>query len=66
MTLVTLYGQTRILFTMGRDGLLPATFAKVNPRIMAGAKHRDRCVAVAALAAVVPLDRLAKIVSSAR
>jgi basic amino acid/polyamine antiporter, APA family len=27
VTLVTLYGQTRILFTMGRDGLLPATFA---------------------------------------
>ena len=34
VTLVTLYGQTRILFTMGRDGLLPATFAKVNPRTM--------------------------------
>ncbi len=34
VTLVTLYGQTRILFTMGRDGLLPTTFAKVNPRTM--------------------------------
>ena len=34
VTLVTFYGETRILFTMGRDGLLPATFAKVNPRTM--------------------------------
>lgn len=32
VTLVTMYCQTRILFAMGRDGLLPATFAKVNPR----------------------------------
>ena len=43
VTLVTLYGQTRILFTMGRDGLLPTTFAKVNPRTHdAGAQHHDR------------------------
>ncbi len=34
VTLVTLYGQTRILFTMGRDGLLPTAFAKVHPRTM--------------------------------
>ena len=32
VTLVTLYGQTRILFAMGRDGLLPAMFAKVDPQ----------------------------------
>jgi amino acid transporter len=64
VTLVTLYGQTRILFTMGRDGLLPATFAKVNPRTMTPV-HNTMIVAfvVAALAAVVPLDRLAEIVS---
>ena len=29
-----MYGQTRILFAMGRDGLLPSMFAKVNPRSM--------------------------------
>ena len=64
VTLVTLYGQTRILFTMGRDGLLPATFAKVNPRTMTPV-HNTMIVAfaVAVLAAVVPLDRLAEIVS---
>ena len=32
ITLVTLYGQTRILFAMGRDGMLPPVFAKVSPR----------------------------------
>jgi len=31
VTLVTLYGQTRILFAMGRDGMLPEKFASVNP-----------------------------------
>ncbi|MBV9108433.1 MAG: amino acid permease [Gemmatimonadetes bacterium] len=30
--LVTLLGQTRIFFTMSRDGLLPAAFGKVHPR----------------------------------
>ena len=34
VTLVTMYGQTRILFAMGRDGLLPSMFAKVNPKSM--------------------------------
>ena len=32
VVLVTLYGQTRILFAMGRDGLLPSVFTRVNPR----------------------------------
>lgn len=31
ITLVTLYAQTRILFAISRDGLLPAAFHKVNP-----------------------------------
>jgi APA family basic amino acid/polyamine antiporter len=30
--LVLLYGQTRIFYTMARDGLLPSVFAKVNPK----------------------------------
>jgi basic amino acid/polyamine antiporter, APA family len=64
VTLVTLYGQTRILFSMGRDGLLPATFAKVNPRTKTPV-HNTIIVAfaVAVLAALVPLYRLAEIVS---
>src|ERR671916_1021947 len=32
VTLVTIYGQTRILFAMGRDGMLPRMFARVSPR----------------------------------
>jgi len=64
VTLVTLYGQTRILFTMGRDGLLPAAFAKVNPRTMAPVRNTVIvAVVVAVLAALVPLDRLAETVS---
>jgi APA family basic amino acid/polyamine antiporter len=31
VTLVVLYGQTRILFAMARDGLLPELFYRVNP-----------------------------------
>ena len=34
VTLVTIYGQTRILFAIGRDGMLPPLFAKVNPRTL--------------------------------
>ena len=34
VTLVTLYGQTRILFAMGRDRMLPSRFAEVNPRTL--------------------------------
>jgi basic amino acid/polyamine antiporter, APA family len=52
------------LFTMGRDGLLPATFAKVNPRTMTPVGNTVIVAfVVAALAALVPLDRLAETVS---
>ncbi|MBX3483123.1 amino acid permease [Phenylobacterium sp.] len=30
--LVLLYGQTRVFYTISRDGLMPAVFAKVHPR----------------------------------
>lgn len=33
VVLTTLYGQTRILMTMGRDGLVPKAFAKVSRRL---------------------------------
>lgn len=32
VTLITLYGQTRILFAVSRDGLLPAAFSRVSAR----------------------------------
>ncbi|HQR27362.1 MAG TPA: amino acid permease [Nocardioides sp.] len=34
VTLVTLYGQTRILFAIGRDGMIPRKFLEVNPKTM--------------------------------
>lgn len=34
VTLVTLYGQTRILFAIGRDGMISKRFLKVNPETM--------------------------------
>ena len=35
VTLVTIYGQTRILFAISRDGLIPTSFQKVHPRTLA-------------------------------
>jgi basic amino acid/polyamine antiporter, APA family len=59
-----LYGQTRILFAMGRDGLLPSRFAAVNPRTMTPVTNTVIvAIAAATLAALVPLDKLADMVS---
>lgn len=64
VTLVTLYGQTRILFAMGRDGLLPSMFAKVDPRSMTPVNNTIVvAIVVAILAGFVPLDYLADLVS---
>ena len=64
VTLVVMYGQTRILFAMGRDGLLPARFAKVNPKTMTPVGNTVIvAVIVSILAGVVPLDKLADMVS---
>jgi APA family basic amino acid/polyamine antiporter len=35
VTLVTIYGQTRILYAISRDGLIPKAFQKVHPRTLA-------------------------------
>ncbi|BBU22863.1 APC family permease [Mycobacterium xenopi] len=64
VTLVTMYGQTRILYAVGRDGLLPTTFAKVNPRMMTPVSNTVIVAGVLAiLAGLVPLENLAEIVS---
>ena len=34
VTLVTIYGQTRILFAVSRDGLIPKSFQKIHPRTL--------------------------------
>jgi amino acid transporter len=64
VTLVTMYGQTRILFAMGRDGLLPSMFAKVNPRSMTPVNNTIIvAIVVSVLAGFIPLDKLADMVS---
>lgn len=64
VTLVVMYGQTRILYAMSRDGLLPKIFQQTDPRtrtpiwntvIVAGF--------IAFLAAFVPLDVLVNLTS---
>ena len=64
VTLVTMYGQTRILTAMSRDGLLPAVFHALDPKTQAP-KYNTYIVAafIAILAAVVPLDVLVNLTS---
>ncbi|MFD7339314.1 amino acid permease [Streptomyces violascens] len=60
VVLTVLYGQTRILFAMSRDGLVPKVFAKVSPR---SGTPVANTIAVSlfcgVLAAAVPLGNLA-------
>ncbi|WP_347267000.1 amino acid permease [Paracoccus sp. (in: a-proteobacteria)] len=59
VTLVVLYGQTRVLFAMARDGMLPGIFCRVNPRSMTPtANTLIVSCAVAAIAAFMPSDVL--------
>jgi basic amino acid/polyamine antiporter, APA family len=55
VTLVVLYGQTRILFAMSRDGLLPELFHRVNPRTLSPVANTIVvAIFVGAIAAFVP------------
>ena len=64
VTLVTMYAMTRILFAMGRDGLLPSRFAAVNERTMTPVNNTVIVAIVATiLAGFIPLDKLADMVS---
>ena len=40
--LVMLLGQSRIFFTMARDGLLPAVFGKMHPKFQHAVHLDDR------------------------
>jgi APA family basic amino acid/polyamine antiporter len=62
--LVLLYGQSRIFFAMSRDGLLPPLFSRLHPRFRT--PHLSTMIVgvlVALVAAVFPLDELARFVS---
>lgn len=60
VVLTVLYGQTRILFAMSRDGLVPKVFSTVHPRT--GVPRANTVIVslfCGALASAVPLGRLA-------
>ena len=62
--LVTLLGQVRIFYAMGRDGLLPAAFARIHPRF--NTPHVGSIVTgvgAALFAGLFPLDLLGDLVS---
>jgi APA family basic amino acid/polyamine antiporter len=62
--LVTLLGQTRIFFTMSRDGLLPAAFGRVHPRWRTPHVSTALTGSVVALAAgLLPISILGQLVS---
>ena len=64
VVLVTLYGQTRILFAMGRDGLLPKVFTRVSPRTQTPVANTLIVAAVIAIpASFVSLGQLAEATS---
>ena len=64
VTLVIIYGQTRILFAMSRDGLLPRIFQTVNPKTKVPTYNTMIVSSVIALmAAFVPLDVLTNLTS---
>ncbi|WP_028927614.1 amino acid permease [Pseudonocardia acaciae] len=64
VTLTALYSQTRILFAMSRDGLLPAVFHRVNPRTVTPVRNTVIvATGVAVLAGLLPIEFLAEMTS---
>ena len=58
------YGQSRIFFTMARDGLLPASLAKLSSRGSPVRITLFTAVIVAVLAGFIPLDELAALANA--
>jgi APA family basic amino acid/polyamine antiporter len=64
VTLVTMYGQTRILFAMSRDGMIPSLFSRVDRRTLTPVRGTIAvALFVGALAGFVPLDFLVDLTS---
>jgi APA family basic amino acid/polyamine antiporter len=62
--LVQLLGQTRIFFSMSRDGLLPGLFGRVHPRFRTPHLSTMLTGAIVAVAAgLLPLTTLSQLVS---
>jgi basic amino acid/polyamine antiporter, APA family len=58
------YGQSRIFFTMARDGLLPASLAKLSSRGSPVRITLFTAIIVAVLAGFIPLDELAALANA--
>jgi amino acid transporter len=64
VTLIVLYGQTRILFAMSRDGMIPPVFHKVNARTLTPVRNTVIvATAVSLLAGFIPINFLAEMTS---
>jgi APA family basic amino acid/polyamine antiporter len=64
VTLVVIYGQTRILFAIGRDGMLPRFFQQVNARTRTPVNNTIVvALAVGLLAGFLPINFLAEMTS---
>jgi APA family basic amino acid/polyamine antiporter len=64
VVMILMLGQSRVLFAMARDRLLPSWFAQVHPRY--GTPYRITIatgVLVAVLAGLIPLGELAELVN---
>jgi APA family basic amino acid/polyamine antiporter len=62
--LVLYYGLTRIIFAMGRDGLLPPYLGHVNPRTQTPVRVITICgVVIMVIAGFIPLGELAELVN---
>jgi APA family basic amino acid/polyamine antiporter len=64
VTLVVLYGQSRILFAMARDGMIPEFFHKLDPRTLTPVRTTIVvAVLVSLLAGFIPINFLAEMTS---
>ena len=63
VVLTILYGQTRIMYAMSRDGLVPPLFSKVSARQTPALATAVFGVLIAILAATVPLDIIFELVN---
>lgn len=64
VTLTALYAQTRILFAMSRDGLVPPVFRRVNPRTATPVRNTVIvATAAAVLAGLIPIEFLSEMTS---
>src|SRR4030095_16886572 len=64
VVLTILYGQTRIMFAMSRDGLVPRAFGKLHPTRQTPVRITATfALLCAVIAAFVPLGEIAELVN---